>query len=103
MKKQRWFQFSYAEQMAHIGGEVTRARIWDEKGDQITCNRCIERAFELIDLTITDLRWKRRLKEICRFREVLADHYAGTSYYNVPLTWLEQYCNEFAMLVRRDF
>ena len=36
---------------------------------------CYERAFELTDLTSEDPKWRGRLKELRRFREVLASIY----------------------------
>ena len=38
-------------------------------------NLCYERAFELTDLTIADLKWQGSLKELLRFREYLAEQY----------------------------
>ena len=88
--------------MAHIGSEVARARIWEEKKDPLTRNRCLERALDLIDLSLRDRRWHRRLKELCRLREVLADHYQDTKEYAVTLQNLEKYLTEFALVARRD-
>lgn len=100
MTQERWSQFSYFEQMGHIGSEVARARIWQERKDEVTSRKSIERAFELIDLTMSDHRWFNRLKEICRFREVLADVYVASGFYNVSLTELEKYCMNFAVTFR---
>ena len=99
----RWSGFSFFEQMGHIGSEIARARIWNDKNDFVTRNRCLERAFDLIDLTRQDTRWRFRLKEICRLRELLADHYTNRHDYQVPLTDLEHYCTEFALVARRSF
>ena len=101
MDQERWSTFSLFEQMGHIGSEVSRARSWQEGNDRVSKNRCIERAFDLVDLTIADTRWRTRLKEICRFRECLADQYAETKTYFVSLHDLEQYCLEFALALRR--
>ena len=98
---ERWSKFSLFEQMGHIGSEVSRARVWQERKDTASRNRCIERAFELVDLTIADNRWQRRLKEICRFREVLADQYAASQVYQVSLNELEHYCMDFALALRK--
>ena len=98
----RWFQFSLLEQMGHIGSEISRARIWHDKNDRLTRNRCIERTFDLIDLTLEDGKWQGRRKELCRFREMLADCYGDYLEYRVSLADLEQYCFEFALAARRD-
>lgn len=99
----RWSKFSLFEQLAHIGSEIARARVFEEKGDLPTRNRCIERAFDLIDLTMEDKRFQKRLKEICRLRECLADHYAGTHTFETSLQGLEEYCTQFAMVVRKNY
>lgn len=99
---ERWSQFSFFEQMGHIGSEIARARLWRDSKDMASCNRSIERAFDLIDLTMADKRWRGRLKEICRFREVLADQYGQTHAYQVSLNELERYCMDFAIVSRRD-
>lgn len=96
MDAYRWSQFSLLEQMGHIGSEVSRARVWQERNDTATSRKSMERAFEMIDLTLDDVRWRKRLKEICRFREVLAAQYVASAFYKVSLTELEQYCINFA-------
>ena len=102
ISQERWSKFSLFEQMGHIGSEITRARVWQEAKDNASCHRCIERAFDLIDLTMADKRWYRRLKEICRFREVLADQYGKTCFYQVSLNDLEAYCMDFALASKRN-
>jgi hypothetical protein len=98
---ERWSKFSLFEQMGHIGSEISRARVWQEHKDIPSRNRCIERAFELIDLTLADIRWQKRLKEICRFREVLADQYTASNVYKVSLNELEDYCMDFALASKK--
>jgi len=66
----RWKEFSLAEQMSNIGSEVHRAITWLKKGDRERFEPAFERALELFDLTLADERQRRRLKEICRAREV---------------------------------
>jgi hypothetical protein len=99
---ERWSKFSYSQQMGHIGSEISRARVWQDGKDTVSCNRCIERAFDLIDLTKADKRWQGRLKEICRLREALADQYGQTHIYQISLHDLERYCMDFAIVSRRN-
>jgi len=98
----RWSKFSLFEQMGHIGSEISRACHWNQKEDLVSRDHCIERAFDLIDLTIADARWRGRLKEVCRFREVLADIYCRSHVYKVSLNELNKYCTDFALAVRRS-
>ena len=70
----RWFELTFFEQMANVGSEVGRAIIWKGKNDGYRI-KSIERALELLDLTIADIRNRARLKELTRLREALVDHF----------------------------
>lgn len=48
------------------------------KTKTVETNLCYERAFELIDLTSADSKWKGCLKELRRLREVIAGLYIST-------------------------
>ena len=96
----RWERFTLFEQMGHIGSELVRANHWQENHDLPSSHRCLERVFELLDMTIADKRWQKRLKEFCRFREILADQYCQTNVYSITLDELEKYCTDFAMAAR---
>ena len=103
INEERWFKFSFCEQMGHIGSEIARARVWEDKKDIETRNKCLERALELIDVTKNDTRLYKRRRELCRFREIVADKYSDSKVYNESLKGMEQYCLEFAVVARRDF
>ncbi|MBI2025363.1 hypothetical protein HYT04_01050 [Candidatus Kaiserbacteria bacterium] len=47
ISKERWFTLTLAEQMGHIGSEVGRARIWQDKGDEKAFWGAVTRALEL--------------------------------------------------------
>jgi len=72
----RWFELTFFEQMANIGSEVERAILWRNKNKEYSI-KSIERALELLDLTIADDKNKSifRLKELVRLREVLVDYF----------------------------
>ena len=91
----RWVNLSFLEQMAHIGAEIGRAINWREK-DKNKSNASFERGLELLDLTIEDQRNKKRLKELCRLREMLADYfYFNNMYKSTDQQW-ESYFYPFA-------
>jgi hypothetical protein len=71
----RWFEFPLAEQLAHVGSEVERTIRWRAKGNADRSQRAFERALELLDLTIADAKNRRRLRELTRLREALADYF----------------------------
>lgn len=97
----RWFQLSLAEQLANIGSEVSRARKWKGKDENIFWG-AVERALELFDLTLEDQRWRGRLREIARVREVFCDAIFGGKNYQTSLKDLERYFLSFAFLVQRQ-
>ena len=96
-----WYKLTLMEQMGNIGGEVARALRWQEKDDKLF-QGAIYRALELFDLTIQDIRWKKRLKEIIRAREIFCDAVYGDSAYKSSLEALERYFFYFALLARRQ-
>jgi hypothetical protein len=96
----RWFQFSLVEQMANTGSEVERALNWQQRGNAEYSTRAIERALELLDLTIADARHRGRLRELTRVREVLVDYfYADNRFGSSPARW-RTYFNAFAVAAR---
>ncbi len=94
-----WQKFSLAEQMGNIGSEVGRAARAEGK-DKTSFENAVLRAFELFDLTIADPRWKKRLREIERAKEVFADA-AHERTYGSSLADLENYFLQFALLARK--
>ena len=93
----RWYNFSFCEQMANIGSEISRSIHWYGENDKEEKEKSVERALELIDLTISDKRWKGRLREIFRLREVVCDLFLGNNDYNVSLESLKNYFLFFSL------
>ena len=77
LDSKKWQNFSKEKQILNIAAEFSRAKNWLAKSDNSEVLNCLNRAFELIDLTINDLKWKNGLKELLRFRQVLAEFYLG--------------------------
>jgi hypothetical protein len=73
----RWRSLSLVEQLANVGSEVERALNWRGKNNSEYSLLAIERALELLHLTIEDPRHRRRLRELTRLREVLLDDFFG--------------------------
>ena len=99
----RWHELSFFEQMANIGAEIGRTVGWKEKNRPDYSGRAFERALELLDLTISDPRNRRRLRELLRVREALADHFAfDNSYQSTDESWQRYfYPFQFAARVTR--
>ena len=96
----RWFQLSLVEQLANIGSEVGRAINWQKRGDEEQKERALERCLELFDLTVSDSRWRHRLKEITRMREILKDFFYGDNEYKSTAESLDKYFYYFAYAAR---
>ena len=100
LAKGRWYQMSLMEQLGNIGSEVGRARIYKEKGDKGRLWKTVDRALELFDLTLSDSRWRGRLLEIGRARDVFCDSVLGGKEYGSNLSDLEKYFMYFAFAAR---
>ena len=74
--KKRWKKLTFFQQMANIGSEVIRAINWKGKNKEYS-QMAIDRALELLDLTINDKKnhQRGRLRELLRLREFLADYF----------------------------
>lgn len=78
---EKWFKFSLFVQLANVGSDIERTILWKDKDTQISRDAFI-RALELLDLTIADPKNRKRLREIVRVREALADHFFFDNEYN---------------------
>jgi hypothetical protein len=94
-----WGRLSLAEQLANVGSEVGRLRRWRGRDERLAAG-AFERALELLDLTLADARWRGRLKEIARARELLCDAAFGGHQYGATLEALDRYFLAFAVAAR---
>jgi hypothetical protein len=94
-----WGRLSLTEQLANVGTEVGRMRRW-RGGDERLAAGAFERALELLDLTLADPRWRGRLKEIARARELLCDAASGGHAHGATLEDLDRYFLAFAVAAR---
>jgi len=66
-----------------ISNEINRAKNILAKNNSDDINSSYERALDLIDITVQDLKWKNRLNEILRCREFIGMlYYERDSYLN---------------------
>ena len=64
--------------MANEGSEVERTILWRNK-NKLYSQKALERALELLDLTIASPLNRKRLRELTRIREVLVDYFLGVN------------------------
>ena len=98
---ERWQKFTLIEQLANIGAGVSRALSWKKRGEEGKSQRALERGLELFDLTIQDLRWQKRLKEILRTREIVCDYFFGKNKFQSTPEAIDKYFLRFAVAARR--
>ena len=99
----RWNQLSLIEQMANIGSEVERALNWRAKNNAVYCQQAFERALELIDLTLGNLKSFPQLKELARLRETIVDYFFGTNEFLSTENSLKKYFFYFAYAARKNY
>lgn len=71
MELSRWKNFTKRLQLLTISAEFMRAENWQEK-DREKFLSALERSLELIDLTLSDEKWKNNLQMILVLREEVA-------------------------------
>lgn len=76
MEIERWKNFTKSQQFLMIGSELMRARNWQGK-DREKFVFALERALNLIDLTLYDEKWQDNVLMILRLREEIAKFYAS--------------------------
>jgi hypothetical protein len=79
LTSEKWNSYPEFQQIIMIANEINRAGHWITKGSEKEMKNAYERAFELTDLITEDCKWRRKLKELIRFREVLAGMYADSA------------------------
>jgi hypothetical protein len=100
--KERWQKLSLIEQLANIGSEVYRVKMWQEKDEKLFENSII-RALELFNFTLSDPKNKGRLKEVARAKELFLDAvYNGSKEYETTLDDLDKYFYQFALIISKN-
>jgi hypothetical protein len=95
----RWFHLSFFEQMGNIGSEIERAISWKNKNKDFS-DQAINRALELLSLSIDDKKNILRLKELTRVYESIGDYFYGNNVFKSnDLLW-QKYFYNFAFAIR---
>ncbi|GMU19537.1 MAG: hypothetical protein AMXMBFR12_07290 [Candidatus Babeliales bacterium] len=85
---ERWSKMSLLEQLANVGTDIERTIQWKKRGDCAASRAAFDRALELLYLTIKDPKNRKRLKEICRARYLLVDHFVyDNEYHTTDQQW----------------
>jgi len=70
----RWKNFTKRQQLLTIGAEFMRAKNWQGK-DKEKFLLALERALELIDLTLSDEKWENNFQMILGLKEEVDKFY----------------------------
>ena len=97
----KWNSLSFLEQMANVGSEVERTIKWREKKNAQYSQMAFERALELLDFTVADEKNKKRLKELLRLREMLADYFVFENVYRSSDKSFQNYFYAFNFAARK--
>ena len=97
----RWKQMTFLEQMANIGSDVERALNWRAKNNEAFSQKALERALELLDLTLENAGSSSRLREVARVREALVDYFLGDNQYGSTEMLWKKYFFHFNFAVRK--
>jgi len=94
LNKGIWSTYTIVEKLANIGSEVIRALNWKSKNAEIS-RLAMERALELIDITLSEEKGEGALKELCRLRETLVDFYYYSNTYSSTADSFHRYFLSF--------
>ena len=97
----RWAELSLSEQLANIGSEVTRLAHARRIRDEISSEKALDRALELLDLTLKETKSPGSLFEISRLREFVCAVVLGGKEYDIDSQSLEDYFLPFALHPKR--
>ncbi len=97
----RWKELTLCVQMANIGSEVERALNWQVKQNPAYSRRAVERALELLDLTLDSVSGLPRLKEVARVREAVVDFFMGSNEFGSTDASWRKYFLPFTYAARR--
>ena len=75
MTQAKWNAYPLETQILMVGSEFARAGALAREGATAEVRLCYERAMELLDWCTGDPKWRTKLKELTRFREMLGALY----------------------------
>ena len=98
----KWKELSFCEQMANIGSEVERAINWRAKGNAPYSQKAVDRALDLLDITLAAGVVSSHLKELARVREAVVDYFIGINQFaSTDILW-RNYFGHFTYAARKN-
>ena len=97
----RWYALTLFEQLGNIGSEVSRAFNWRKKNRHDLSKEAVNRALELLDLTVVSMNRYSGLKECLRVRESLIDYFYGENEFSSSEALWRNYFDVFVYAARK--
>lgn len=97
----RWQQMPFVVQMANVGSEISRALNWQKKGNLEYCHNAVNRALELLFLTIDSVKVRSHLRELTRLHEAIVDYFYGKNTFISSEKIWRKYFDAFAYAAQR--
>jgi len=76
---ERWFKFSFDEQMANVGADIGRAINWRNK-DKEQSKNFLKMGLILFDAIIADPKNKDKQKELLKVHKELVNYFSGNNF-----------------------
>jgi len=102
LAKGKWKEMPLCTQMANSGSEINRALNWQGKGNKEYSQRAVERALELLDLSLDSVETYPKLKEFARLREAIVDYFYGLNQFCSSDKLWRNYFDHFNYASRRS-
>ena len=97
----RWQKMSLAEQMANIGSEISRALNWQKKGNTEYQQKAVDRALELLSLSLSAGHSLARTRELARVYEAVVDYFYGDNQFGSDEGLWRRYFDPFVIALGR--
>ncbi len=91
----RWFDMPVWMQISNIGGEVSRAIRWKNKGDAVKARNFCNKAIEFWRLSEKDPKNKYRIREFENAIAELEDYFCGSNVFQTTDDTLTRYYDAF--------
>ena len=72
LEEKTWFMYNMPKQILSIGAELMRAKSMINISNFKESQNSLYKTIELVDMTVDDAKWNRKLKELLKFKEILA-------------------------------
>ncbi len=86
ISQERWNTFSKSQQIGHIGAELMRAKVWQDKKREYFLD-ALTQGMALIHLSLGDPKWQSEIHMLEGLRKEMEHLINGTSVYNVEILY----------------